>query len=103
MVVSTHLASTAGTTATSAGTTAATTSGLAATVALTLSVGIGLLCVGFGLACELDGDLALQNLLARKLGNGALSLGGGGQVDEGVADRALGSRVFGNGDSLAAG
>ena len=74
---------------------------LAATVALTLSVGIGLLGVGLGLASKLDGDLALKDLLARELGNGTLRLGGGGQVDEGVADGAFGSWVLGDGDSLA--
>lgn len=96
-----HLTGTASTAATGTGTTATTTSGLAAASAFTLSIGIGLLCIGLGLAGELNRNLALQNLLARELGNGALSLAGGGKVDEGVADRALGSRVLGNSDSFA--
>lgn len=102
VVVFSHLTGTTSTATTGAGTTTATTSGLTAAVALTLSIGIGLLCVGLGLASELDRNLALQNFFARELGNGALGLGWGGQVDEGIADRALGSRVFRNGDSLAA-
>lgn len=97
-----YLTSTASTTAPGAGTAATATGGLAAAGALTLSVGVSLLGVGFGLASELDRDLALKNLLARELGDGTLGLGGGGQVDKGVADRALGSRVLGDGDSLAA-
>lgn len=99
-----HLTATVSSTATTvADSTAATaTSGLATASTLTLAVGIGLVGTSFGLASELDRDLALQDLLARELGNGALGLGGGGQVDECVADRTLGSRVLRDGDSLAA-
>lgn len=96
-----HLTGTSSTAATGAGSTTTSTSGLAAAGAFTLSVGIDLLGVGLRLAGELDRNLALQNLLARELGNGTLSLAGSGQVDEGVANRALGSRVLGNSDSFA--
>lgn len=55
-----------------------------------------------GLAGNLDGDLALQDLLAGQLLDGRLRLGSSGKVDEGVADRAVGARVDGNGDALTA-
>lgn len=97
----TYVLSTASTAATGAGTTATATGGLAATVAVSLSVGIDLLDVGLGLAGKLDRNLALEDLLARELGDGALCLGGGGEIDEGIADGALGAWVLGNGDSLA--
>lgn len=98
----TYVMSTASAAATGAGTTATATSGLAAPVAVSLSVGVVLLNVGLGLAGKLDRDLALENFLARELGDGTLRLGGGRQVDEGVADGAFGARVLGDGDSLAA-
>lgn len=75
---------------------------MAAAVAVSLSVGVVLLDVGLGLASKLDRDLALKDLLARELSDGALCLGGSGQVDKSVANGALGAWVLGNGDSLAA-
>lgn len=70
------------------------------TSTLSLTVGLGLLGVGLRLAGKLDRDLTLQNLLAGKLSDGALRLGGCREVDEGVTDRALGSGVLGDSDSL---
>ena len=58
---------------------------------------------GLGLASELDRHLTLQNLLARKLRNGTLRLGGGREVDKSVADGAVGTGVLGDGDGLAVG
>lgn len=94
--------STASTAATGTSTTATATGGLAAAVTVSLSVGVSFLNVGLWLAGKLDRDLALEDLLARKLGDGTLRLGGGGQVDEGVADGAFGAWVLRDGDSLAA-
>jgi hypothetical protein len=90
-------------TATTTAAAAATARGATA-VALggTLAVGdVRLLTSRLGLAGELDRDLALQDLLAGKLGDGALGLGGSGEVDEGVADGAVGAGVLGDGDGLA--
>jgi hypothetical protein len=50
---------------------------------------------------ELDGDLAVKDGLAVELGDRTLSLGGSGESDEGVADRAGGARVGGDGRGLA--
>jgi hypothetical protein len=98
-------ASTATTTATSttATSTATATGGLPAAGTLAvLSVGtFSLVGSSLGLASKLDGDLALQDLLARELSNGALSLAGSGQVNKGVADRAVGARVLRDGNGLA--
>jgi hypothetical protein len=100
--VATYLAVTAGPSATSAGTTPTSAGGLTAAATLALSVGIRLLGgVGLWLASKLNRDLAFQDLLARELSDSSLGFGGGGEVDEGVADRALGSWVLGDGDSLA--
>lgn len=93
---------TAATTATRTAATAtarptATASRLAAAGTLTtgtLSVGTLRLVVRLGLAGELNRNLALQNLLARQLSDGTLSLAGGRKVDESVTDRALGTRVL---------
>jgi hypothetical protein len=49
---------------------------------------------------KLDGNLALQDLLARKLADGALSLARRGEVDKGVANRAVGTRILGDRDRL---
>lgn len=83
--------------------TATATGGLATAVALTmLTIGtLSLLASSLGLAGKLDGDLTLKDLLAGELSDGTLSLSGGGQVDKGIADRAVGTRVLGNGDRLA--
>lgn len=100
-------AATAGTTTatTATATTAtATASSTAATALSTGSVAVGsfsLLASGLGLASELDRDLALEDLLAGELLNGALSLGGGREVDEGVANGTVGAGVLGDGDRLA--
>jgi hypothetical protein len=68
----------------------------------TLDVGTLGLLVRLGLAGELDRDLALKNLLAGELSDGTLGLGGGREVDEGVADRAVGARVLRDGNRLTA-
>jgi hypothetical protein len=84
-------------------TTAPATGGLATAVALTiLTVGsLSLLASSLGLACKLDRDLALEDLLSGQLSDGTLSLSRGGEVDEGIADGTVGTRVLGNGDRLA--
>ncbi len=96
------LATTASTTATATARTATATSGLAAagTIAGTLTVGALGLLSRLGLAGELDGDLALEDLLAGELSDGALSLVGCGKVDESIADRAVGTRVLRDGNGL---
>lgn len=79
----------------------ATAGGLATASALmALTVGTLGLLVRLGLASELDGDLALEDLLARELSDGTLSLAGGREVDEGIADGAVGARVLGNRNGL---
>jgi hypothetical protein len=103
----------AGTTATTGTTSAATArptatpGGLSAAWcvgASTLAVGsLRLFAGGLRLASKLDRDLALEDLLARKLTNGALSLAGGGEVDEGIANWTVGARVLGNRDRLTRG
>jgi hypothetical protein len=79
---------------TAATATAATASGLAATgsALTTLSGGLG---SRLRLAGKLDGDLAVKDGLAVQLLDGAVGLGRGGNVNEGVADRAGGARVGG--------
>lgn len=67
---------------------------------MALTVGTLGLLVRLGLASELDGDLALEDLLAGELSDGTLSLARGREVDEGVADGAVGARVLGNGNRL---
>ena len=67
----------------------------------TLGAGAGALSVSLGSAGKLDRDLALEDSLAVELSNGALGLGGSGEGDEGVADRAGCARVGGDGDGLA--
>ena len=55
---------------------------------------IGLLGVLLGLARKLDRDLAIEDLLARELSDGTLSLAWGREVDKGIAYRAVGARVL---------
>jgi hypothetical protein len=52
------------------------------------------------LAGELDRDLAVKNGLAVQLLDGTVGLGGGGNVNKGVADGAGGARVGGDGGGL---
>ncbi len=88
--------STTSTSATATARTAATASRLAAACAFTtgtLSSTLALL-VRLGLASELDGNLALKDLLARELSDGTLSLAGSREVDKGVTDRTVGARVL---------
>ena len=74
--------------------TAATAGGLAATgSALTA---LGDISSRLRLAGELDRDLAVKNGLAVQLLDGTVGLGRGGDVNEGVADRASGARVGGD-------
>jgi hypothetical protein len=87
---------TASSTATTA--TAATAGGLATTgSALTA---LGDLSSRLRLAGELDGDLAVKNGLTVQLLDGTVGLGGGGNVNKGVADRAGGARVGGDRSGL---
>lgn len=57
--------------------------------------------MSLGCAGKLDGDLAVKDGLAVELGDGTLSLGGGGERDKGVADGTRGARVGGDGRGLA--
>lgn len=96
-VLAASAGSTAGTTAT-----AATTGRLTAASALALAVGtLDLVLAGLRLAGLLNRDLALEDLLAGKLSDGTLCLGGGGEVDEGIADGTVGAGVLGDRDGLA--
>jgi hypothetical protein len=88
--------STTSTSTTATARTTATASRLAAACAFTtgtLSSTLALL-VRLGLASELDGNLALKDLLARQLSDGTLSLAGSREVDKGVTDRTVGARVL---------
>jgi hypothetical protein len=91
----------AATTATAA--TATTGGGTAALLvaASTLGTAAGALSVRLGGAGKLDGDLAVEDGLAVQLSDGALGLGGSRQSNEGIADRARGARVGGDGGGLA--
>jgi hypothetical protein len=53
------------------------------------------------LASKLNGDFAVKDSFAIQLGDGALSLGRSGQVNEGISDRASGARIGWNGRGLA--
>jgi hypothetical protein len=83
-------------------TTTATTAGRLAATGRTLTTLSSGLRSGLGLAGELDGNLAVKDGLAVQLLDGAVGLGGGGDVNEGVADRAGGARVGGDRGSLTA-
>lgn len=48
----------------------------------------------------MDRDLALEDLLAGELSDGALSLGGGGKIDEGISNGTVGARVLRNRDGF---
>lgn len=105
MILVTHAATTSATT-TAATATATAAARRSAAVTLTGALSVGTLCFLSGrlrLAGKLNRNLALQNLLAAKLGNSALGLSGGREVDEGVANRSVGARVLRNGDGLAVG
>ena len=87
----------AATAASSTATTATTaTAGRLATTGSTLTTLGGGLGSGLGLAGELDGNLAVKDGLAVQLLDSAVGLRGGGDVNEGVADRASGARVGGD-------
>jgi hypothetical protein len=87
----------AATAASSTATTATTaTAGRLAATGSALTTLSGGLRSGLGLASELDGNLAVKDRLAIQLLDGAVGLGGGGDVNEGVADRAGGARVGGD-------
>ena len=75
----------------------------AGTFGTTLDVGALDLLVRLGLAGKLDGDLTLQNLLARELSDGTLGLAGSRQVDKGVTDGAVGARVLRDGNRFTGG
>ena len=94
-------ASTAITASTSAAASTATTRWLTLIALLSIlslrtacSSTFGLLGVLLGLARKLDRDLAIEDLLARELSDGTLSLAWGREVDKGIAYRAVGARVL---------
>ena len=89
----------ASTTATTATARSAAASALGASTLGSLS----LLTSGFRLAGKLNGNLALENLLAGELLDGTLGLGGSREVDEGVANGTVGTGVLGDGNGLAGG
>ena len=93
--------STASTSATATATTRSTAAGALATRSLTVG-SLGLLTSRLRLASKLNRDLALEDLLAGELLDGALSLAGGREVDESVADGAVGAGVLGDGNRLTA-
>jgi hypothetical protein len=95
-------ASASSTTATASASTTARGASASALVARTLTVGsLCLLSSGLRLAGELDRNLALEDLLAGELSDGALGLGGSREIDESVANRAVGSRILRDRDGLA--
>lgn len=101
IVTHTSSAGTATTTTTASATATSRSSATRSLSAGTLSVGaLGLLTSGLGLASELDGNLALKDLLSGELLDGTLGLSRGGEVDKGVADRAVGARVLWDRDRL---
>lgn len=100
------LALTTGTTGTSAvasttATTATTRSAAASALGASTLGSLSLLTSRLGLAGKLNGNLALENLLAGELLDGTLGLGGSREVDEGVANRTVGTGVLGDGNGLA--
>lgn len=95
-------ASASSTTTTASAPTTARGAAASALVARTLTVGsLCLLSSGLRLAGELDRNLALEDLLAGELSDGALGLGGSREIDESVANRAVGSRILRDRDGLA--
>jgi hypothetical protein len=93
----TAAASTASTSTTSPASPTAAAGGLTAACAIrtgTLAIGTLGLLIRVGLASELDRDLAFEDLLARKLNNSTVGLAGSREIDEGIADRAVGARVL---------
>jgi len=80
------------TTATRRTTARALTSGALASLVL---IGVRL-----RLASELDGDLSLQDLLAAQLADGTLGFAGSREINEGVADGLVSTRVLGDGNRL---
>jgi hypothetical protein len=104
LLLGTLTASAGGAASTTTATTAAT-SGSSTTRALgTRAVTVGtlrLLTSRLRLAGKLDGNLSLKDLLARKLLNSTLGLGRSGEINKGVADRAVGARVLRDRDRLA--
>lgn len=89
-------ASTSTATVTATATTTAASRSTAAGTLSTSAVALGLLTGGLGLASKLDGDLALKDLLAGELLYSTLGLRGGREIDERVADGAIGARVLGD-------
>lgn len=101
-IVGTYSPGAASSSGAATGTTAPATAGATSTIAVGIlgRDALRLLAGGLRGARELDGDLALKDLLARKLSDGALSFGGGREVDKGVAHRAVGAGVLGNRNRL---
>lgn len=99
----TYSTGTTGTAAVASAATAATATRSTAAGALGASTlcGLSLLTSRLGLAGQLNGNLALEDLLAGELLNSTLGLGGSREVDEGVANGTVGTGVLGNGDGLA--
>jgi len=97
---STSTTSSAAATATAATTSTgrSTTAGLAS---VALGTATGTLSMGLGSAGKLNGDFAVEDSLAVELGDGTFGLGRGRQSHKGVADRARGTWVGGDGRGLA--
>ena len=90
--------------ASTTGSTTATATAAAASRLAALRSGLGALGVlgsRLRLAGKLDRDLAVEDGLAVQLLNSAVGLRGGGDVNEGVANGAVGAGVLGDGDGLA--
>jgi hypothetical protein len=92
----TTTAETTSTSTSASSTTAGATLPALSTATLT-STGLILLC---GVSSKLNRDLAIENLLARQLRDGTISFGGGGEVNEGIANGTVGARVDRNGGAL---
>lgn len=96
-------ASAASASTTTAAATATTSRGSSAGTLSTRTLTVGafrLLPSRLGLTGELNGDLTLQNLLPGELCYGTLRLGRSREVDEGITNRAVGTRVLWNRDRL---
>lgn len=97
---STGTTGTAAVTSTATTTTATRSTAASALGASTLG-SLSLLTSRLGLSGQLNGNLALEDLLAGELLDSTLGLGGSREVDEGVANGTVGTGVLGNGNGLA--
>lgn len=82
------------TSATSATATARRTATRAFGTSVTVSSTLSFLTSRLGSAGKLNGNLALENLLAGELSDGTFGFSRGGKIHESVTDRAVGARVL---------